>query len=183
MCMRETKAKQAYIWAWHTHTEKREHLVRIPVYDWLLLEFQLTWILTISLYTHCTIVITIQLSQYKIVYWCRYLREESPILNWDLTENKHFPIICSHTLLHWSVSPSSNSKVKIPVGSSWIERPQNLLFKLLSAQNFHPVPSQWHATIIGWWLTWHNNNKLTTLIIYLNITTRKINLDWKNLTI
>lgn len=57
------------------------------------------------------------------------------------------------TLLHWNSSPSSNWSVRVPTGSNWIERPQNLLFKLLSPQNFQPLPSQWHATIMGWWLT------------------------------
>lgn len=58
-----------------------------------------------------------------------------------------------NTLLHWKTSPSSNWTVMVPTGSSWIERPQNLLFKLLSPQHFHPRPSQWQARIIGWWLT------------------------------
>lgn len=64
-----------------------------------------------------------------------------------------------NTLLQWKTSPSSNSTVNIPTGSSWIERPRNLLFKLLSPQNFQPLPSQWHATTMGWWLTYLNGIK------------------------
>ena len=51
-----------------------------------------------------------------------------------------------HTLLHWKISPSSNSNAKTPTGSSWIDRPQNFVRRLLSHQNFHPLPSsgrQW----------------------------------------
>jgi hypothetical protein len=56
-------------------------------------------------------------------------------------------------LLHWKTSPSSNWSVMVPIGSSWIEWPWNLLFKLLSPQHFHPQPSQWQARVVGWSLT------------------------------
>ena len=62
-----------------------------------------------------------------------------------------------HTLLHWNISPSSNSRVRIPTGSSWIDRPQNFVRRLLSPQNFHPLPSQWQAMRVGWWLTCFNS--------------------------
>ena len=79
-----------------------------------------------------------------------------------------------HTLLHWKTSPSSNSKTNTPTGSSWIERPLNLLFKLLSPQNFQPLPSQWHATIMGWWLTYLKINIVSNLFSTTIILPRMI---------
>jgi hypothetical protein len=57
--------------------------------------------------------------------------------------------VVQHTLFHWKISPSSNSTVKMPTGSTWIDCPQNLDLRLLSPQNFHPLPSQWQAMSIG----------------------------------
>lgn len=63
-------------------------------------------------------------------------------------------LIMPPTLLHLKISPSSNSTVKTPTGSTWIDCPQNLDFTLLSPQNFQPLPSEWQAISIGWWLTY-----------------------------
>lgn len=141
--------------------------MRISVNDRLLLKFQLTWKLMLSLYSHRTIVITVQLSQNEVVNGCRNLAKKSSLLDMNLENNEHNPWVSGvHTLLHWRTSPSSNSKVRTPTGSSWIERPQNLLFKLLSPQNFHPLPSQWQAIIMGWWLTWHPKYKNLYYLIH-----------------
>lgn len=72
-------------------------------------------------------------------------------------KEKRFVVYVIHTLLHWKVSPSSNSSVKTPTGSSWIDLPQNFDLRFVSPQNFHPLPSQWQAITVGWWLTYYES--------------------------
>ena len=79
-------------------------------------------------------------------------------------------VINSHTLLHWKISPSSNSSVSTPRGSSWIDLPENLDWRLLSPQNFHPLPSQWHAIRVGWWLTYMNTHSFSNYFYNYLIT-------------
>lgn len=61
---------------------RRKNLMWISVNDRLLFEFQLTRVLTISLYTHCTIVITVQLSQYEIIDWWGNLTKRTSMSNY-----------------------------------------------------------------------------------------------------
>lgn len=138
----------------------------VALYDWLLLEFYLTGIFTVPLDPHCAIVVIIQFPQNKVLYGSCYLKQQHSLTHQvksTLYLQIHSVLKQTHTLLHWKTSPSSNCKVKTPTGSSWIERPQNLLFRLLSPQNFHPLPSQWHATIMGWWLTCLLHNQLINI--------------------
>lgn len=138
---------------------RKAHLVRISINDRLLLKFYFTRVVTISLYMHRPIMIAIELSQDKVVDGCCYLMYKVKITQKAFYKEKNASQCRQLTLLHWNTSPSSNSKERTPTGSSWIERPQNLLFRLLSPQNFQPRPSQWHATIVGWWLTYTIINK------------------------
>ena len=79
-----------------------------------------------------------------------------------------------YTLLHWNTSPSSNSRVKTPTGSTWIDLPQNFDLRLVSPQNFHPLPSQWQAITVGWWLTYYKRIippiVLRNILIFMFIT-------------
>lgn len=89
---------------------------------------------------------------------CKKKTEEVSHKHWTVYivhANSRFTI---YTLLHWNISPSSNSRVRTPTGSSWIDLPQNFEWMLVSAQNFHPLPSQWQAMRVGWWLTCFTHN-------------------------
>ncbi|KAF5791274.1 hypothetical protein HanXRQr2_Chr09g0392761 [Helianthus annuus] len=65
----------------------------VPLYDGLLLEFQLTRIIFVPLDTHRAIMVTIKLSQNKVVYGCCNLIKKSSIQHeMNLTKNRKLSI-------------------------------------------------------------------------------------------
>lgn len=53
-----------------TNTKCTTNLVRISVKNWLLFELQFAWMLTITPYMHCTMVIAVYFTKNKIIYTC-----------------------------------------------------------------------------------------------------------------
>ena len=65
--------------------------------------------------------------------------------------------------------PELNSRCAVPSGMTWRYFPRNLDAMVNSCQHRHSRPSQYCASIGGWWDTWKANSYFfTTIITNLN---------------